>query len=116
MDVSTSISSTSKTYTQVTGSIQETPSSTVSSIAFERRSINEGSTVHFDYIICAGVVHHNADSLESLCSLREALTEEGILELMVYNRFHRIQTTASRKRYAFSLDRGMPMTTVSNSP
>lgn len=43
----------------------------------------------FDYIICTGVIHHNADPAEPLRRISNALQPGGILELMVYNRFHR---------------------------
>jgi 2-polyprenyl-3-methyl-5-hydroxy-6-metoxy-1,4-benzoquinol methylase len=51
----------------------------------------------FDYIICTGVIHHTANPLDTLRTLSTALKPEGVLELMVYNRFHRIETTALQK-------------------
>lgn len=51
----------------------------------------------FDYVICTGVIHHNADPAQSLGVLRRALRPDGVLELMVYNRFHRVMTTAFQK-------------------
>jgi SAM-dependent methyltransferase len=43
----------------------------------------------FDYILCTGVIHHNADPGAALAAIARALKPNGILELMVYNTFHR---------------------------
>jgi 2-polyprenyl-3-methyl-5-hydroxy-6-metoxy-1,4-benzoquinol methylase len=51
----------------------------------------------FDYVICTGVIHHNANPAASLARLAAALKPTGVLELMVYNRYHRTQTTAFQK-------------------
>jgi len=51
----------------------------------------------FDYVICTGVIHHNADPHAALGKLADALKPTGILELMVYNRYHRIITSAFQK-------------------
>jgi SAM-dependent methyltransferase len=51
----------------------------------------------FDYIICTGVIHHNADPEAALKKLAGALKPTGVLELMVYNRYHRILTSAFQK-------------------
>jgi 2-polyprenyl-3-methyl-5-hydroxy-6-metoxy-1,4-benzoquinol methylase len=51
----------------------------------------------FDYIICTGVIHHNADPEATLRRLTAALKPTGVLELMVYNRYHRILTSAFQK-------------------
>ena len=51
----------------------------------------------FDYVISTGVIHHNADPEETLKKLARALKPTGILELMVYNRYHRILTSAFQK-------------------
>ena len=51
----------------------------------------------FDYIICTGVIHHTADPSAALKALSRALKPEGVLELMVYNRYHRIMPTAFQK-------------------
>jgi len=67
-------------------------------LAFKRESINETRySGEFDYIICTGVIHHNADPALSLSKLAAALRPNGILELMVYNRYHRVLTTAFQK-------------------
>jgi SAM-dependent methyltransferase len=51
----------------------------------------------FDYVVCTGVVHHNSDPALVLENLRRSLKPRGILELMVYNRFHRIATSSFQK-------------------
>lgn len=51
----------------------------------------------FDYVLCTGVIHHNADPGRPLNGLKRALKPGGVLELMVYNYYHRIQTTAFQK-------------------
>jgi SAM-dependent methyltransferase len=43
----------------------------------------------FDLIICTGVIHHSRQPRECLTRLAAALRPDGLLELMVYNRFHR---------------------------
>jgi 2-polyprenyl-3-methyl-5-hydroxy-6-metoxy-1,4-benzoquinol methylase len=70
----------------------------VKNIEFRQESINQ-VTYHeeFDYLICTGVIHHNADPSASLIRLASALKPAGILELMVYNRYHRRETTAFQK-------------------
>lgn len=61
----------------------------------------------FDYIISTGVIHHNADPSISLKSLASALKPNGIIEIMVYNRYHRIVTSAFQKAVRiFSEDKG----------
>jgi len=51
----------------------------------------------FDYVLCTGVIHHNADPKVPLGRLARALKPDGVLELMVYNRFHRTMPTAFQK-------------------
>jgi SAM-dependent methyltransferase len=51
----------------------------------------------FDYVVCTGVIHHNADPQATLEKLSAALKPSGILELMVYNRYHRIVTSSFQK-------------------
>ena len=70
----------------------------ISNVEFRRESINNAAFEReFDYIICTGVIHHNADPKVPLAKLSSALKPDGILELMVYNRYHRIETTAFQK-------------------
>jgi SAM-dependent methyltransferase len=51
----------------------------------------------FDYIINTGVIHHNAQPGKVLKNLARAVRPDGVIELMVYNRFHRTRTTAFQK-------------------
>jgi SAM-dependent methyltransferase len=70
----------------------------LTNITFERQSINDCDLSEaFDYIICTGVVHHNAQPETALRRLRAALARNGLCELMVYNRYHRVWTTALQK-------------------
>lgn len=70
----------------------------ISNLELKEESINHASYAEeFDYIICTGVIHHNADPAEPLQNLTRALKKGGVLELMVYNRYHRIITTAFQK-------------------
>ena len=76
-------------------------------VTLKEQSINEAEyTDEFDYIICTGVIHHNADPSIPLARLAAALKRDGILELAVYNYYHRILTTAYQKamRHLFSED------------
>ena len=67
----------------------------VSNLELRRESINQVEySGRFDYVICTGVIHHNADPVAPLARLAQALKPEGLLELMVYNQFHRILTSA----------------------
>jgi SAM-dependent methyltransferase len=43
----------------------------------------------FDYILNTGVIHHNAEPVKPLANIAKALRPNGVLELMVYNRYHR---------------------------
>ncbi|HKR12261.1 MAG TPA: class I SAM-dependent methyltransferase [Pyrinomonadaceae bacterium] len=79
----------------------------VKNVKLVEQSINDaGYAEEFDYIICTGVIHHNADPSYPLGKLAAALKRDGILELMVYNYYHRILTTAYQKamRYLFKDD------------
>lgn len=70
----------------------------VTNLRLKRESINNSAyQEEFDYIICTGVIHHNADPKAALSKLAGALRPGGIMELMVYNRYHRIGTTAFQK-------------------
>ncbi len=51
----------------------------------------------FDCVICTGVIHHNADPRQTLERLSVALKPEGVMELMVYNRYHRLVTSSFQK-------------------
>lgn len=70
----------------------------IKNLRLEERSLNTITySNEFDYIICTGVVHHNANPEIPLARLSEALKPGGALEIMVYNYFHRILTTAYQK-------------------
>jgi SAM-dependent methyltransferase len=61
----------------------------ISNLSLQQESLNKVSyDGRFDYVICTGVIHHNADPKGTLERLATALKPNGILELMVYNRFH----------------------------
>jgi SAM-dependent methyltransferase/alpha-ketoglutarate-dependent taurine dioxygenase len=61
----------------------------ISNLELKQESINGVSYQNqFDYIISTGVIHHNADPQATLAKIAAALKPSGILELMVYNRFH----------------------------
>jgi hypothetical protein len=70
----------------------------IANLELRRESINGVEyRERFDYVVCTGVVHHNADPAATLARLSAALKPGGILELMVYNRFHRALNTAFQK-------------------
>ena len=70
----------------------------IKNLTLREESINQVEyREQFDYVISTGVVHHNADPGATLARLRQALKPGGILELMVYNRFHRILNTSFQK-------------------
>ncbi len=70
----------------------------VTNLELRRESINQASYRQaFDFIVCTGVIHHNANPQETLEKLSAALKPAGVLELMVYNRFHRTLTSSFQK-------------------
>jgi SAM-dependent methyltransferase len=70
----------------------------LTNVTLKQESINQVEyREQFDYVISTGVIHHNADPKVTLEKLARALKPGGILELMVYNRFHRILNTAFQK-------------------
>lgn len=70
----------------------------VDNLTLEERSLNHVDYwQRFDYVICTGVIHHNADPAVPLRNLVAALKPDGFLELMVYNYFHRIQAVTFQK-------------------
>lgn len=79
----------------------------VKNVKLVEQSINDANfQAEFDYVICTGVIHHNADPSYPLGKLAAGLKPDGVLELMVYNYYHRILTTAYQKamRYLFKDD------------
>ncbi|HTU45292.1 MAG TPA: class I SAM-dependent methyltransferase [Bryobacteraceae bacterium] len=70
----------------------------IGNLELRQESINDTAyKQEFDYILCTGVIHHNADPQYTLAKLASALNPTGILELMVYNRFHRTLTSSFQK-------------------
>jgi len=70
----------------------------VKNLELRNESINQVPyEEEFDYVICTGVIHHNANPETSLQKLAGALKRTGIMELMVYNRYERLPTTAFQK-------------------
>jgi SAM-dependent methyltransferase len=64
-------------------------------LILEQRGISGSEwSAEFDLIICTGVIHHNPEPRDCLLPLSAALRDRGILELMVYNKFHRRETSA----------------------
>lgn len=62
----------------------------LSQVELRNETINDATYEgEFDLVISTGVIHHTADPAHALRRLRAALKPTGILELMVYNRFHR---------------------------
>ena len=61
----------------------------IRNLELKQESLNHVSyTGRFDYLICTGVIHHNAEPRTTLERLARALKPTGVMELMVYNRFH----------------------------
>jgi SAM-dependent methyltransferase len=70
----------------------------IKNLRLEEQSLNSVTyREQFDYILCTGVIHHNADPTVPLARFAEALKPDGVIELMVYNYYHRILTTACQK-------------------
>ncbi|MCA0401872.1 MAG: class I SAM-dependent methyltransferase [Proteobacteria bacterium] len=70
----------------------------ITNLTLEEASLNEvRHEARFDHVICTGVIHHNADPAVPLNALARGLKPDGILELMVYNYYHRTHTTAYQK-------------------
>jgi SAM-dependent methyltransferase len=70
----------------------------ISNLELRQESINQTNyREEFDYVISTGVIHHNAEPKTALAALAAAVKPTGILELMVYNRYHRVNTTAFQK-------------------
>lgn len=70
----------------------------VKNVALQEMSLNEVTYENeFDMVICTGVIHHNYDPSIPLSRLAKSLKKNGILELFVYNYYHRLTTTAFQK-------------------
>jgi SAM-dependent methyltransferase len=67
-------------------------------LELRRESINAAAERdRFDLVVCTGVIHHNADPAVPLARLAAAMKPAGVLELMVYNRFHRTLPASFQK-------------------
>ncbi len=70
----------------------------IGNIQFIEKSIlNSEFLDEFDYILCTGVIHHTANPSLALQQLTKGLKKDGVIELMVYNYYHRLTTTACQK-------------------
>ena len=70
----------------------------LTNLTLTQESINEAAYSEcFDYVICTGVIHHNAEPQAALRQLARAMKPSGVIELMVYNRFHRVESSAFQK-------------------
>lgn len=82
----------------------------IKNLTLRQESLNDVNyKEQFDYILNTGVIHHNAEPAKPLAKIAQALRPQGVLELMVYNRYHRLFNTAFQKvvrMLAGSGDRG----------
>jgi len=63
----------------------------ITNLELRQESINDAPYKdRFDLVLSTGVIHHNADPAVPLARLAAAAKPTGVLELMVYNRFHRL--------------------------
>jgi SAM-dependent methyltransferase len=70
----------------------------ITNLELREESINHVTyKEQFDHVICTGVIHHNADPQISLERLAAALKPDGIMEMIVYNRYHRTVTSGFQK-------------------
>ncbi|MDC0669964.1 amino acid adenylation domain-containing protein [Nannocystis radixulma] len=70
----------------------------VTNLELRLESINDADhSERFDHVICTGVIHHTYEPAHALARLQRALRPAGVLELLVYNRFHRTITSAFQK-------------------
>jgi len=61
----------------------------VENLELEEKSLNSATyEEEFDFVICTGVIHHNADPAVPLKRLAAGLKPGGVMELMVYNFYH----------------------------
>ena len=67
----------------------------IRNLELRAEDLNEAAyDAQFDYIISTGVVHHNREPARALATIAKALRRGGVLELMVYNQFHRRLNTS----------------------
>jgi SAM-dependent methyltransferase len=81
----------------------------VTNLRLEQQGITHSTRDReFDLVICTGVVHHNPEPERCLRRLSAALRDNGVLELMVYNRFHRVEPSAFQEALGILLPAGDP--------
>lgn len=79
----------------------------VTNLELRRQSINDVDYhEEFDYVMSTGVIHHNADPREPLRRIAAAVKPDGLIELMVYNRYHSIIPTSFQKAVRILADAG----------
>ena len=70
----------------------------ITNLTLEEKSLNEPAYEgEFDYIMSTGVIHHNTDPYVTLRAISKGLKKNGVMELMVYNFYHRLLNTAFQK-------------------
>jgi SAM-dependent methyltransferase len=70
----------------------------IGNLELREESINTAPYLEeFDFVVCTGVIHHNANPRATLDKLTQALKPSGVLELMVYNRYHFIVPAALQR-------------------
>lgn len=70
----------------------------VTNLQLRVESINDTTYLaEFDHVISTGVIHHNAEPARTLHRISAALRPGGLLELMVYNRYHCMEAIAVQK-------------------
>lgn len=70
----------------------------ITNLELKRESILEaGYKDQFDFVRCTGVIHHTAEPETALARLAAALKPSGVMEMMVYNRYHRLIVSAAQK-------------------
>jgi 2-polyprenyl-3-methyl-5-hydroxy-6-metoxy-1,4-benzoquinol methylase len=79
----------------------------IENLELRRESIHAAAYEgEFDYVVCTGVIHHTADPDGALARLAAALRPAGVMQLMVYNRYHRTRTSAFQKAVRLLAGRG----------
>ncbi|MDY7228561.1 amino acid adenylation domain-containing protein [Hyalangium rubrum] len=70
----------------------------VTNLELRLESINDAPyESQFDFVVCTGVIHHTYEPAHALGRLSRALKRDGLMEVLVYNRFHRTITSAFQK-------------------
>jgi 2-polyprenyl-3-methyl-5-hydroxy-6-metoxy-1,4-benzoquinol methylase len=70
----------------------------IKNLTLLEKSINDVNVrEEFDFIICTGVIHHNASPAVTLAKIVDSLKRDGVMELMVYNFYHRLLNVSVQK-------------------